>query len=383
MTKASTFSRRDFLKTAGALASGVLLPDLVPGQVAPAARRVATAPPVALAQATNYERAAVRKQVQGILDALGGLGDVVHRGDHVAIKPNLTGGTWWQSQISVPAVESMVTHPEVVHALVEAVLDAGAGKVTIVEAVFDRDSFKLWGYTDIADDLGATLMDLNRPAPARWFVSQPVGDGSLIYESFTINPVLTEVDVFMSAAKLKCHASAGVTLSMKNLVGMVPVSQYHLGNDSNRSALHGRGNQYRTRLPRVIVDLNRARPIDFALIDGIGTSEGGEGPWIEGWTPLEVGVLVAGKNPVATDAVATAVMGFDPTAESLAETPFLFCENHLRLASEGGLGPCRLDEITVVGAALEDVRREFRPYGASEEEKRTHRLSHSAPHGSA
>jgi uncharacterized protein (DUF362 family) len=118
-------------------------------------------------------------------------------------------------------------------------------------------------------------------------------------------------------------------------------------------------------VPRVIVDLNRARRIDFALIDGVRTSEGGEGPWIDGWTPLDAGALVAGKNPVATDAVAAAVMGFDPTAESRAETPFLFCENHLRLASQAGLGPYHLDEIEIVGAALEDVRREFRPYGAA------------------
>jgi uncharacterized protein (DUF362 family) len=383
MTHEHALSRRDFLKTAGAFAGGVLVPNLLPGRATPASRWAGPAPKVALAQATGYERAAIREQVQAMLDALGGLGDVVHRGDRVAIKPNLTGGTWWQTQIRVPAVESMVTHPEVVRALAEAVLDAGAARLYIVEAVFDGPSFTLWGYKDIADDLGATLIDLNSPAPAKSFVAQPVGDEGLIYETFTVNPILTEVDVFMSAAKLKCHASAGVTLSMKNLVGMVPVQRYDLGHDGNRSALHGRGQQYQTRLPRVIVDLNRARRIDFALIDGVGTSEGGEGPWLEEWTPLEAGALVAGKNPVATDAVATAVMGFDPTAESLAETPFLFCENHLRLASEAGLGPYELDEIEIVGAALEDVRREFRPYGATGEEKHTHRLSYPAPYGSA
>ncbi|HVO70153.1 MAG TPA: DUF362 domain-containing protein [Aggregatilineaceae bacterium] len=365
MTHAHALSRRDFLKTAGALAGRVLIPDLLPGRVTPVSRWAGPAPKVALAQATGYERVAIRAQVQAMLDALGSLGDLVHRGDYVAIKPNLTGGTWWQTQIHVPAVDSMVTHPEVVRALAEAVLDAGAARLYIVEAVFDGPSFTLWGYQDLADDLGATLIDLNGPSPAKSFVTQSVGDDGLIYDTFTVNPILTEVDVFMSAAKLKCHASAGVTLSMKNLVGMVPVPRYDLGHNGNRSALHGRGQEYRTRLPRVIVDLNRARRIDFALIDGVKTSEGGEGPWIDGWTPLEAGVLVAGKNPVATDAVAAAVMGFDPAAESLVETPFLFCENHLRLASEAGLGPYCLDEIEIVGAALEDVRREFRPYGGA------------------
>ena len=70
-------------------------------------------------------------------------------------------------------------------------------------------------------------------------------------------------------------------------------------------------------MPRVVVDLNRVRPIHLALIDGIKTVEAGEGPWIKTMAPVAPGVLVAGKNPVATDAVAAAVMGFDPTAAYL------------------------------------------------------------------
>jgi uncharacterized protein (DUF362 family) len=363
-----SLSRRDFLRAAGTLAGGLLVSDIVPARPA---RAWTGRPQVALAQADRYDRVLIRERVQTMLDQLGGLSDVVRPGDKVVIKPNLTGGSGWQQWIDVPADESMVTHVEVVRALAEAVLDAGAGKLYIAEAVWDSGSYDDWGYTALAKDLNATLIDLNTNQPYGTFVVQMVGENSYVYEWFTFNPVLVEADTFMSVAKLKCHQLAGVTLSMKNLVGSVPMAAYQLNNDGYRTALHGPGDESSHRLPRVIVDLNRARPIHFALIDGIKTSEGGEGPWNDGWNPIEAHVLVGGKNPVATDAVATAVMGFDPAAWGMHETPFEYCLNHLTLARLRDLGPFRLNEIEVVGAALDDVRTPFTPYTPSEEQKQS------------
>jgi uncharacterized protein (DUF362 family) len=71
-------------------------------------------------------------------------------------------------------------------------------------------------------------------------------------------------------------------------------------------------------------------------------------------------MLVAGKDAVATDAVATAAMAFDPTLEPPA-APFLRADNHLNLARELGLGTNRLEEIEVIGASIDDVRYEFKP----------------------
>jgi hypothetical protein len=144
------------------------------------------------------------------------------------------------------------------------------------------------------------------------------------------------------------------------LVGVVPISRYMLrAVDGRRSALHGRGTVYKTRLPRVVADLVTARPIDFALIDGIKTSQGGEGPWVPSISPIVANVLVAGKNAVATDAVAAAVMGFDPETEGQTDPPFAYCDNHLQLAADVGLGSHRLADIDILGAALDDVRVSF------------------------
>jgi uncharacterized protein (DUF362 family) len=316
---------------------------------------------VAIAETASYDRQLVRQQVETMLDSLGGLGDVISPGDRVAIKPNLTGGIGVTPLPGVSAIESYITHPEVVRALGELLRDAGAGQLYIVEAVYEWASYSSWGYQDIAAALGATLVDLNAPQPYTEFVSEPVGEGWFVYPAYTINPILHEVDVFVSVAKMKCHWSCGITLSLKNLIGLVPVSYYRCDPDHGyRSDLHGCNGDFKTRLPGVIVDLARMRPIHLALIDGIKTVEAGEGPWIDTIAPVEPGLLIAGKNPVATDAVTTAVMGFDPTL-TYPDTPFRRSHNHLIMACVAGLGPHWLEEIEVVGAAIDDVRYEFKP----------------------
>jgi uncharacterized protein (DUF362 family) len=363
-------SRRLFLKGMGAAAAGLLAaacrsPSLaeLPGPTSATLPAEAATPArfqVAIAQARSYDRNLVHQQVQALLDGLGGLDDLVGSGDRVAIKVNLTGGTQFTPPLGVTATESYLTHPQVVRALGELLRDAGARELFIVEGVYDEGSYPLFGYEEVAKALDATLIDLNKPHPYGDFASTPVGEGSLIYDQFAFNHILEEVDTFVSVAKMKCHFECGVTHSMKNLIGLVPVNRYCLDETHWwRSALHGQANETKARLPRVILDLNRARPIHLALIDGIQTAEGGEVPRGT-FHPVQPGVLIAGKNPVATDAVATAVMGFDPTVEPPAP-PFLRGDNYLNLAHGLGLGTNRLEEIEVVGASIDEVLYEFEP----------------------
>jgi uncharacterized protein (DUF362 family) len=368
---APVISRRRFLKGMGAAAAGLLAAGCLPKRpiegpvpTPTLAPTISPSPPslskVAIAQAESYDRALVRRQVQALLDGLGGLGDVISSGDRVAIKVNLTSGIQFEPPAGVTATGSYLTHPEVVRALGELLRDAGARELFIVEAVYDKESYPLFGYEELAEALDATLIDLNDPHPYSDFASTPVGEGWSIYEHFAFNRILEEVDAFVSVAKMKCHYNCGVTHSMKNLVGLVPASHYRLNEDHWwRSALHGLGNETKSRLPRVILDLNRARPIHLALVDGIKTAEGGEVPRGT-FNPVEPGVLFAGKNPVATDAVATAAMGFDPTANP-PTPPFLRSDNYLNMAYELGLGTNRLEEIEVVGASIDDVRYQFEP----------------------
>ena len=63
------------------------------------------------------------------------------------------------------------------------------------------------------------------------------------------------------------------------------------------------------RVSRVVADLSIVRPIHLAIIDGVESTAGGEGPWIRGVRAVKPEVLIAGLNPVCTDAVSSAVMG--------------------------------------------------------------------------
>jgi uncharacterized protein (DUF362 family) len=318
-------------------------------------------PGVAIGRVQTYDRAAVEKQVQTLIEQLGGLGDVVKPGDSVAVKPNLTGGVKTGLLAGYSAIESFITHPEVVRALIKQVQAAGAKEIFIVESVYEWASYTDWGYEEVANDLGVKLIDLNDPKPYPDFVEMSVGPESYIYKTFTLHPILKDIDVFISVSKMKNHDMAGVTHTMKNLYGLAPLKHYRLNqNDNYRSAFHGAASQTRTRLPRIIIDINRARPINFSLIDGIMTAQGGEGPWIQSMTAIQPGLLFAGKNPVATDSVATAVMGHDPQG-AYPDSPFFRCDNHIQLAYEAGLGTNRLDEIEVLGPSINEVQNHFIP----------------------
>jgi hypothetical protein len=107
------------------------------------------------------------------------------------------------------------------------------------------------------------------------------------------------------------------------------------------------------RMPRVVSDLVAAMPIHLSIIDGIESIAGAELPRA-GTRAVKPGVLIAGMNPVCTDAVATAVMGYNPRA-SRGEPGFPKCDNQLVLAEQRGLGSCDLKRIEVRGVAIEQA----------------------------
>lgn len=357
-------SRRTFLHDLGIATAGVVVAGCAPKAKAPSNSSSSgkDKPVVAIAKANSYDPKLVKKQLQKMMDDIGGIGDVLAHGNRVAIKVNLTGGTGSKPLPGTTATETYLTHPTVVLALVELLRDAGAKDIFIVEAAYQKESWPAFGFTDMAKAAGATIVDLSYAEPYKDFTKVAPGTNPLIYENFVFNPVLTEIDAFVSISKMKCHNTAGVTHTMKNLFGIVPCRYYTLSPQDDwswRSAFHGKATETRERVPKIIVDLNRARPINLALIDGIMSSDGGEGPWIAALTPLNPGLMFAGKNAVATDAVATAAMGFNPTAE-YPDEPFVHGINHMNLAASMGLGTNKLDEIKVVGESIKDVTTQFK-----------------------
>ena len=70
------------------------------------------------------------------------------------------------------------------------------------------------------------------------------------------------------------------------------------------------------------------------------------------------GILAAGLDPVAVDAIGSALMGFNPQAENQTD-PFRYTDNYLTLALGAGLGTNRLEEIAVAGGTVEDLQFPF------------------------
>jgi uncharacterized protein (DUF362 family) len=302
----------------------------------------------------------VIQKVQYLFEQLGGVSDLFSNGKKVAIKINLTGGSGSATDPKlkgVPITEAMWSNPAVVKAVVQLIIDAGvsAGDITIVESLGSADSFNnsaFQGYVDIKNSLGCNLVDMtNGP-----FVDISTGSGYFNYSSLTMNQILKDADVYVSIPKLKQHAEAGLTCSLKNQVGSVPQSVYETRRiQYRRQALHDLDNgSSASHLPRSVCDLNAARPVHLAIVDGIKNARGGEGVWNPNFVPFESHVLFAGREPVATDSIGAYLMGLDCEAEKLqlpADNGYgdTECDNYLDLLHTKGVGTNQLDEIEIVG----------------------------------
>ncbi len=345
------FTRRSFLRTIGTTSAGLLVaPYITPSNILAFGREEKSSflTKVAITKADNYDRTFIKEKVQYLFEMIDGITDIVKPGDKVAIKINLTGGG-----SSVPY--NMWTHPEVLRAVGELVLDCGVKSedLYIVEAIWSDSSYNNYGYKDVQNSLGAKLVDLNKPDPYDNFIQKEVGSTSFNFSSFTLNQILSDVDVYISIPKMKQHYEAGITCSLKNQIGIVPKDYYTIPtNQGNRAALHNTtGGSSKAHLPRSICDLNFARPVNLAIIDGIMNARGGEGTWNPTFQVSEDHVLLAGKDPVATDSVCAYFMGIDPGAEKipLPNPDEGECDNHLYLLNQLGTGTNKMNEIEIVG----------------------------------
>ncbi len=352
------------MKTLGTTTAGlVVLPYLKPSGVFTYGHKAASSylAQVAITQTVNtpadsYDPASVKAKVQYLFDTLGGVADVVKKGNKVAIKINLTGGSGSATSAKLNGMtitEAMWTHPAVLQAVGELLIDAGVNgsDIYIVDSLWDAASFDNFGYADVQKALGANMVDLNTPSPYSAFTTRNVGGTPFNFQSFSMNQILSDVDVYVSIPKLKQHAEAGLTCSLKNQVGTVPKSLYTTTtNTGRRQKLHNpTGGSSASYLPESICDLNAARPVHLAVVDGIKNSKGGEGVWIPTFTTYESHVLFAGKDPVATDSIGAYLMGLNCEATTLPLPGGGTCDNYLSLLHKNGVGTNQLNEIEVLG----------------------------------
>ncbi len=378
-------NRREFLQGVSAAALGLYLPSarLMASPAAPTA-------PVAVAKCDAYGPEMVAS-LDKMFDQIGGLKKLVY-GKTVAIKVNVTGGTSDRYK-GMTQGQTYWVHPDMVSATAHLLDKAGAKRIRILES---PTGSKLPTLEAFLTEAGWSIPDLMRSSnrlefentnfagPSKKYVRYFVPGGGLAFKAYDMNSSYQDCDVFVSLAKLKEHSTAGMTGAIKNLFGITPTTIYgqkagidepsaepgggrsmlHIGErQPSKSALpelhpdSSRDPGY--RVPRVTADLVAARPIHLSIIDGIDTVAGGEGPWVKNMRAVHAGVLIAGMNPVTTDSVCTALMGFDPMADK-GSAPFETCDSTLKLAEQLGIGTRDLKRIEVIGLPIAKGRIEFR-----------------------
>lgn len=318
-----------------------------------------------------------------MFDELGGLAPLV-AGRTVAVKVNLT-GVEGARYLGRPPGQTYRVHHHVAEALAHLLRRAGARRVSFLDGPVSRLSLREFVGLD-GWDLGAldalgipiAFHNTRNLCSTREYVQRRIPGGGRLFPSYWINRFYLECDVCISLAKLKNHTTAGVTLASKNLFGVTPLALYSgtVPDESRlapRRVLHfadvhppaglpatvpeARSLGEDQRVARHIVDALAMRPVDLAVIDGISTIAGGVGPWSPHGVFLRPGLLIAGRNPACTDAVATACMGYDPVSPDGCG-PFPGA-NHLRLAAAAGVGCIDLERIELCGMGIDEARHPF------------------------
>jgi uncharacterized protein (DUF362 family) len=243
----------------------------------------------------------------------------------VLLKPNMVG---------LDPLGIINTHPAVIAAARDCFLRFGAAQVLIGDGpAMDRDTEAIVESVrlrDYAGPLPRVFVDLNVDDVQRVVLKT---HASRLKELYLPKTTLG-VDFLVSMPKLKTHHWAGVTLSLKNMFGIVPGSCYGWP----KNVLHWAG------IDGAILDVNAAARPDFAIVDGIVGMEG-NGP-IQG-TAKDSGVLVFGNDPVAVDATCCRVMGLVP--------------ERVKYLSGAGtlLGHLKADKIQQLGESIASVRTAF------------------------
>jgi len=257
-------------------------------------------------------KAMVRRSLELI-----GADELIAPEDRVLIKPNYI--------CAKHPSTGVTTDSRVVEALIAFVKECGCRKITVGDGGSgDTDRvFDVVGIRQAAAHHRVRLIDLNDDE--RVEVSVP---NALALPKVSTAKTVLESTCIINVPKLKVHHMALVTLCIKNLMGAV----------LPKSIIH-------SRLNEKLADLASLIKPRINLIEGIIGSELDE---VDG-KPVRMGLLISGRDIVATDAVGSAVMGIDPRRV-----------RYLSLAEGKGVGTGDLAKIEILGEPIEKVKRRFR-----------------------
>ncbi len=231
------------------------------------------------------------------------------------------------------------TSPEVLREAILYFRSCGARNIYVIEnstqANFTRLVFHSTGYLNICKETGAVPVYLDETGAVPIFLEsleEFIDISDFVYERLIEQ---RNENFYLSIPKLKTHSMSQVTLSIKNQFGLV--------HQKSRIADHN------YRLHQKFADIYRVIRPDFALIDGLIATNHGHYPTTYNAPKCVVpmDILIGGVDPLATDVVGSALMGFE-----LAEV------KHLDLCRKAGIGVSDMNQIDIINRNLFDERRQ-------------------------
>lgn len=276
--------RRDFLIAGAAVAAGtsVSLPFFKPHY---RVSHRATRSRVAILSVERYSKKLGETLLEGLR-----LFPLDVRGKSIVLKPNL---------VDYIAGNAINTDPLLVAAAAECFRRLGAKEVVVAEGPGHQRDTQLVlsesGYASVLRESKIRFVDLNRDE----LVRTRLGATYTRLRCLWLPKTVVGADFLVSMPKVKTHHWSGVTLSMKNMFGVVPGSRYGWP----KNILHWNGIQ------QSVLDVCATVPINFVIADAIMAMEG-NGP-LNG-TPRPLGKIVLADDPVAADATCARLMGFEP-----------------------------------------------------------------------
>jgi uncharacterized protein (DUF362 family)/Pyruvate/2-oxoacid:ferredoxin oxidoreductase delta subunit len=275
---------------------------------------------VAIKKCASYEKKAVLEAVANCLALLGGMEKFVKRGETVLVKPNLLAPK--------PPEAAVTTHPEVVRAVLALIKEAGASPVVGDSPGLGsaRKAAEKSGILEVCSEMGVELIELKDLVVA----DNPKGR---TFKKLEVAREALEANRIIDVPKLKTHAQMYLTMAVKNMFGCVPgklKAQWHLsaGVESRHFA-------------SMLLELCMFLSPRLSIMDAVTAMEG-NGPG--SGDPRHLGLIFASENPVALDAVASAVVG-----ASTDDVPLL------KAAKEAGLSEAEAKNNLVLGERIEDV----------------------------
>jgi uncharacterized protein (DUF362 family) len=264
----------------------------------------------------------IETSVRKAIELTGGLNGIIYQGDTVIISPNLV--------LPQAADTGTTTDPRICQTIANMVTELGARPIIAEGSAVGVDTegaFKAAGYQKLREE-GYQVVDLKKEKATR----VPVPRGKVLKE-VSLPSLVVDADVIISVPVMKKHDQTTVTLSLKNTKGLLT--------DTFKRKFHTTYGLYQG-----VADLCTVIRPDLAVVDGIIAQEG-LGPMFG--TPVEMDLIIAGKDPVAVDAVTSVIMGFEPRESGCIDE-----------AAKLGVGTADLDEIEVVGESISKVRRRFK-----------------------